>query len=120
MSSTFSYICHSMSDKQASIIERLKQNWGIQSNLQIVIILLVFSITGSLAVFIAKPLLHFFSVDKESMTIWLYVPLRILVIFPTYQVLILIIGALFGQFTFFWNMEKKILSRIGFKRFLSK
>jgi hypothetical protein len=30
---------------------------------------------------------------------------------------LIIIGALFFQFSFFWNFEKKILKRIGFKRF---
>lgn len=120
MSNPFFYLCLYMSDQRASIIERLKQKWGIQSNLQIVIILIVFSITGSLAVYIAKPLLQLVGANADTMSLWLYIPIRILVIFPIYQVLILIIGSLFGQFKFFWNFEKKMLSRLGFKRFISK
>ena len=51
---------------------------------------------------------------------WIFWPLRIFIIFPIYQVLIVIIGAMFGQFNFFWTLEKKMLSRLGFKKFREK
>ena len=101
-------------------MKKLKAKWGITSNLQLVIIFLVFSITGSIALWVAKPLLNLADANSESMSTWLYVPIRIGIIFPTYQVLIIIIGALFGQFEFFWNFEKKMLTRIGFKYFKKK
>tara|TARA_B110000211_G_scaffold97278_1_gene113389 strand:- start:55 stop:366 length:312 start_codon:yes stop_codon:yes gene_type:complete len=101
-------------------MKRLKEKWGITSNFQIIIILLVFSITGSIAVIIAKPVLILVGLDKESISLWLFWPIRIFIIFPIYQVLIVIIGALFGQFQFFWDFEKKMLARLGFKRFKEK
>ena len=100
-----------------NFFQKLKIKWGINSNFQLLIILLVFSITGSLAVYIAKPLLDLVGANSDSMSLWIYLPIRIAIIFPTYQVLIVIIGSLFGQFQFFWNFEKKMLSRLGFKRF---
>jgi hypothetical protein len=41
---------------------------------------------------------------------------RLLLIFPIYQVLLVANGFLFGQFTFFWNFEKKLLRslKLGF------
>jgi hypothetical protein len=36
----------------------------------------------------------------------------LVLIFPFYQVLLVFIGFLFGQFTFFWNFEKKMLNRM--------
>ena len=98
-------------------LKKLKTKWGVTSNFQLLIILLVFSITGSLAVYIAKPLLDLVGASSDSMSLWVYIPIRIAVIFPTYQVLIVIIGGLFGQFQFFWSLEKKMLSRLGCKRF---
>ena len=98
-------------------MNRLKEKWGITSNYQIIIILLVFSITGSIAVWIAKPVLNLVGLDKEVVSLWLFWPIRIFIIFPIYQILIVIIGALFGQFKFFWDFEKKMLVRLGFKRF---
>ena len=98
-------------------MRKLKEKWGITSNFQLVIILIVFSVTGSIAVWIAKPLLDFVDLDKTTLSPWVFWPIRILIIFPIYQVLIVIIGALFGQFKFFWNFEKKMLVRLGFKSF---
>ena len=98
-------------------MNRLKEKWGITSNFQIIIILLVFSITGSIAVWIAKPVLSLVGLDKEVVSPWLFWPIRIFIIFPIYQILIVIIGALFGQFKFFWAFEKKMLVRLGFKCF---
>jgi len=98
-------------------MKKLKEKWGITSNLQLVIIFFVFSITGSLSLYVAKPVLTLLGVEKELLSPWLFWPIRILIIFPIYQVLIVIIGALFGQFKFFWSFEKKMLSRLGFRKY---
>ncbi|MAO71224.1 MAG: diacylglyceryl transferase [Flavobacteriales bacterium] len=101
-------------------MKKLKEKWGITSNFQLIIILLVFSITGSIAVFITKPILNLIGLDGKTAVPWIFWPIRILIIFPIYQILILIIGTLFGQFKFFWNFEKKMLSRLRLKKFLEK
>ena len=98
-------------------MKKLKEKWGITSNFQLMIILIVFSVTGSIAVWIAKPLLDFIGLDKSAVSSWIFWPIRIAIIFPTYQILIVIVGALFGQFKFFWIFEKKMLARLGFKQF---
>ncbi|MDA8900518.1 diacylglyceryl transferase [Flavobacteriaceae bacterium] len=105
--------------------DRLKAKWDIQSNVQFVIIFIVFGLTGSLSLRVAKPVLHFFHITLENFQslplggLW-YWTLRILIIFPVYQILLLLIGTVFFQFKFFWNFEKKILRRIGFKRFFKE
>jgi hypothetical protein len=83
--------------------------------MQLITIFIVFSITGSLSVLLGGPLLEIFD-SKITDNIILYIILRIILIFPIYQVLILLVGWLFGQFKFFWNFERKILEFIGFKR----
>ena len=98
-------------------MKKLKEKWGITSNFQLIIIFFVFSVTGSLSLWVAKPLLDLIGLDKATLSPWIFWPIRILIIFPIYQILIVIIGALFGQFQFFWNFEKKMLARLGFKRF---
>lgn len=100
-------------------MEKLKKRWNLTSNWQIFIILLVFSITGYTSLVIAKPILSFVGLDQETTNLWIYRSLRILLIFPFYQILIVFYGWLFGQFTFFWNFEKKMLIRLGFKRFFN-
>ena len=98
-------------------MKRLKEKWGIKSTFQLIIIFFVFSITGSLALWVAKPLLSLIGVEKNLLSPWIFWPVRILIIFPIYQVLIVIVGAIFGQFRFFWNFEKKMLSRLVFNQF---
>lgn len=94
-------------------MNKLKQRWNITSNFQFFIILLVFALTGSTSAYIAKPILTFIGITKESVSLWLYYPLYIIIILPIYKVLLLLIGSLAGQHTFFWNFIKKMLDRIG-------
>ncbi len=101
-------------------MKKFKEKWNISSNYQLVIILIVFAITGSLSLYVSAPILKALSIDKEFLSIWLFWPLKILIIFPIYQILILIIGTIFGQFKFFWKFEKKFLKRIGFKNLNDK
>ena len=104
---------------------RLKNKWGIQSNSQLILIFIVFGITGSLSVRLAKPVLEFININDiffEELFLGnlLYWTIRLVIVFPLYQILLLVIGTLFLQFKFFWNFEKKILRRIGFKRFFKE
>jgi len=86
--------------------------WGIESNWQLFVILLVFSVTGYSSLIIAKPILALIGLSQEATNPWIYRPLRILLIFPFYQILIVLYGWLFGQFKFFWDFEKKMLRRM--------
>ncbi|MGV9002945.1 DUF6787 family protein [Flavobacterium sp.] len=90
-----------------------KQRWNINSNTQMIIIIIVFAITGSSAALLSKPILAFFGVVKGSISNWIYYPLYIILIFPVYQVLLVSFGFLSGQFTFFWSFEKKMLRSVG-------
>ena len=105
-------------------MEKLKKRWGISSTGQILLIILVFGITGSSSVFVAKPILEFLGFSRINFSpdfFWgglTYYFLRILMIFPVYQVLLVSYGWLFGQFQFFWTFEKNMLSRMGFGRIL--
>lgn len=92
-------------------LERVKAKWGIRSDLQLAIVFVVFALTGSLSLKISRPVLEWAGIDSE-MNPWLRIPLRLIAILPVYQVLLLLIGGLFGQFRFFLQLQKKWL-RIG-------
>ncbi len=94
-------------------MEKLKQRWGIHSNTQIILILIVFAINGSFSAWVAKPVTAFFGLSPENLNYSIYWICRILLIFPIYQITLPIVGFAFGQFQFFWNFEKKMLSRMG-------
>lgn len=98
---------------EKKIMERLKDKWGITSNIQIILILIVFAINGSFAAWVAKPVTAFIGLDKETTSAFIYWPLRILLVFPIYQLTLPIVGFVFGQFKFFWKFEKRMLSSMG-------
>ena len=95
------------------MFEKLKKRWNISSNFQVVVILVVFAITGSTTVYVKKVIFDWIGITPET-HLWIKVPVYIMVILTVYNILLLLVGSLFGQFKFFLNFEKKFFSRIFF------
>jgi hypothetical protein len=93
------------------VFEKLKKRWQIESNLQLILILIVFSITGSASAWLSKPFVELLGLKDSGMPKWLFTIIRLILIFPIYNIILIIIGSLFGQFKFFWAFEKKMFSR---------
>ena len=96
------------------LMEKIRKLFKVDSNYQLFIVNIVFAITGSLALYCAGILLDLINISVDNTTTLVYWTLRIILILPVYQVLLLLIGAIFGEFKYFWAMEKKIINR--FKR----
>ena len=92
--------------------DKLKIRWGIKRNIDVLLILVVFSVTGSASLFVADWILPLFGITDNTPA-WLRIPVRIILVFPSYNVILLIVGFLFGQFSFFWNQEKKMFKFFG-------
>ena len=94
------------------MIERLMSLFRVRDKTQLFVVFLVFSITGTLSMFLGKYVLSYlFGAEFEfSRFYWLW---RLLLIFPLYQILLILVGSLFGEFRYFWNIEKKILKKMG-------
>jgi hypothetical protein len=90
----------------------LKKRWGIETNFQLTIIFIVFAITGSASAWLSKPFCFWLGITKTDLGYW-FTPVRLILIFPLYQVLLVLLGFIFGQFKFFWAFEKKMLKRMG-------
>ncbi|MGB1268895.1 MAG: DUF6787 family protein [Flavobacteriaceae bacterium] len=101
------------------LFKRLAVKWEITYQWELIAIFLVFAVTGSTATKISGPIIDFLGLKNSVSSAFLFWTLRILIIFPIYQVLLIIFGWLFGQFQFFWVFEKKMLMRMGFKRFFN-
>lgn len=95
------------------MLQRFKDKWNIKSNLQLVIILFVFSITGSAALVVRKFAFNLLGIQPET-SLFLKVPLYIAILFPAYHFFLLIIGSLCGQFKFFYAFQKKSLAFLKF------
>ena len=93
------------------MIEKLINLFKVESLKQLVIVFLVFAITGSLSVVLGKPIIDFFFEDGLENNLFYWI-IRVIIIFPLYQILLIIIGTIFGEFKYFWRIEKKILIRL--------
>ncbi len=74
---------------------------------------LVFAITGSSALYLADIILTNISFIENTSSKTLYWSVRIFLVIPLYQVLLIFVETIFGEFTYFWNIEKKMLRRFG-------
>jgi hypothetical protein len=89
-------------------MKKLKERWGITSNFQIIIIFIVFAITGSTSAYISGPLTEYI-IGDSNINSFFKIIIRILVLTPIYQVLLLFFGFIFFQFNFFFKFVKKFL-----------
>ena len=96
---------------QKKFLDRMQEKWGLKSAFQTIMVLIVFALTGSTVLFIKPLVFNLVGFDKIR-GIW-GILLYIVLIFPLYQILILIYGFLLGQFAFFWKWEKEMVQRMG-------
>jgi hypothetical protein len=93
-------------------MKKLKERWHITSNWRLFVIFLVFAVTGSTAAKFAGPVTDAVGIHSEHGW-YIYWPVRIVIIFPIYQILLVFFGWLYGEYVFFWQFEKKMLRFIG-------
>ena len=89
-------------------MDKLKNLFRVSSTYQLIVVFIVFGITGSLSLIVSDYISGFFNLDS--------IILSIIFVLVIYQFLLIIIGTLFGEFDYFWAMEKKIISRFKFKK----
>ncbi len=89
---------------------RLKARWGV-TNWGIVAILLSFSLAGSAVLRIGRPLVD--AILPDGTPRWLWWTVKILVIVPVYEVLLMTFGTLLGQGRFFRDKQRRLLRLIA-------
>ena len=90
------------------MFDKLKKRWGLNSNTQVLIIFIVFGITGSGSLYISNPIMDYLSISNDN------IMLRIIIVTIIYQFILLIVAFIFGQFKWFWNFfYKKLFKKIG-------
>ena len=82
----------------------------------LLIIFIVFSISGSVTVYVSFPIMDFLNLTKYVDIPFLNFLLRLLIIFPLYQIILICIGSIFGEFIYFLNFEKRFLKKLFLKK----
>lgn len=89
----------------------LMKRWNVGKK-DLLVILCVFAITGFTTAWLSKSITTWLGFGEE--THWAAkLSLRLVVLIFGYQVVLLTVAFLLGQFSFFWRYEKKILQRLG-------
>ena len=101
------------------VITKLESKWIVDMRWELIRIFIVFAITGSSSVLVGRPIIKWMGITQDNLHPILYWILFITISLFFYQVLLVFIGWLFGQFQFFWNFEKKMIRRFGLGRFLN-
>ncbi len=95
------------------MFEKLKNKLGILSNFQLMVILVVFAINGTLSARIGYFVLDSIGFYKENTNLIVYYLSFLVIVSIIYPFLIIVVGSVFGQFNFFFKFAKKMLKRIG-------
>ena len=101
------------------LFKKLEKKWILTYKWEMIRVFIVFSITGTASIFVGRPIIRLIGITKENLNPVIYWILYIIIGLIFYQILLVCIGWLFGQFQFFWNFEKKMLRRFGLKRFVN-
>ena len=93
------------------MINKLIKIFKVKNLTQLIIVFTVFGITGSMSVILGEYILNFFFNQNLNNSIFFWV-LRLILIFPLYQLLLIVFGTIFGEFNYFWGFTKKILTKL--------
>lgn len=95
------------------VINKLENKWIVNQKWELIRIFIVFAVTGSSSVFVGRPFINWIGISIETFPSPIYWFLFILISLILYQILLLALGWLSGQFAFFWEFEKRFLKRMG-------
>ena len=94
------------------MIQNLINKFNAKSKMHLLIIFIVFGLSGSFSLWISSPILAALDLKDLLDNYPLYILFRVLIIIPIYQLILIIVASIFGEFQYFWKFEKKILKRI--------
>lgn len=95
----------------SKLIEKLMKRWGVDSYGGLLLILFIFALTGISVLYVRRYAFGWLGLNAET-PVLVEVVAWVIIVFPAYQVLLLLYGFILGQFEFVWNFEKKSLHRI--------
>jgi len=99
---------------------RLENKWVLEYKWEMIRVFIVFAITGSLSVFVSKPIMQFLDITKENLNIFVYWLLYIIIGLIFYQILLITIAWIFGQYSFFRDFLKRLAKRMGLGRLIKE
>ena len=93
------------------MIQNLIKKFNAKSKVHLLVIFFVFGLSGSFSLWVSSPIMSAFDLKNILNDYPLYIFFRILIIIPIYQLILMVVAAIFGEFEYFWKFGKKFLRR---------
>ena len=84
--------------------------FGANSKLHLLKIFFIFGLAGSLSVFISEPLIQFVSIENFISNKFFYWLIRLILIFPIYQFVLIGVALVFGELRYFKKFFIKFIN----------
>ena len=92
------------------MINNLINFFGANSKLHLFKIFIIFGLAGSLSVILSEPLLQLVSIENYISNKFLYWLIRLILIFPLYQFVLIGIALVFGELRYFKKIFIKFIN----------
>ena len=73
---------------------------------------IIFGISGSLTLILSVPIINFIKINEIVENTFILLFLRIIIIFPLYQLVLISIATIFGEFNYFLSFERSMLKKL--------
>ena len=94
------------------MIQNLIKKFNAKSKVHLLVIFFVFGLSGSFSLWISSPVMAALDLKNILNNYPLYLLFRVLIIIPIYQLILIVIDSIFGEFQYFWKFERKFLKLI--------
>ena len=91
------------------MINNLINFFGANSKLHLLKIFIIFGLAGSFSVILSEPLLQFVSIENYITNKFLNWLIRLILIFPLYQFVLIGVAFMFGEFRYFKKFFTKFI-----------
>ena len=96
------------------MINNLINFFGANSKLHLLKIFIIFGLAGTLSVVLSEPLLQLISIEKFISNKFIYWLIRLIIIFPIYQFVLIGVALVFGELRYFKKFFIKFINYFKF------
>ena len=78
----------------------------------LILIFIIFGISGSLTLILSEPIINLIKMNEILENKFILLLLRIIIIFPLYQLVLILIATIFGEFNYFLSFERNMFKKL--------
>ena len=88
------------------MIQNLIKKFNAKSKVHLLVIFFIFGLSGSFSLWISSPIMLALDLKNILNNYPLYIFFRFLIIIPIYQIILIVIASIFGNFSIFGDLKK--------------